>query len=177
MDTKALLEWYNTNRDLITVLDAETECGMSRGTLSAAIKGTRGLPSKYIEPLTILMDSLTAGPRQEPKAETQKGNPEQKPVQVFAPAPPMLQRSTNSQQEKPVTVIPPQVTRTEITASGVVVRYRDRYPTHGQKHNGEYKLIKDEGKGKPKTYFNGTCYMRTGNHKPARFAFIQSDLT
>lgn len=197
-----LLKWYDDNRGLITVNSAEKEVGAPRGTLSYAIKGTRDLPKKYIEPLTILMDSLTAAPSKnvatdKPKQERLKQKPvkvaasEDKPVQIAEPVAPMLQHSRSTHTKAPANVQPSKkltqqeaeqvspsskVTRTETTASGIVVKFRDRYPSNNDKNGGTYKLIKDEERGKPKTYFNGTCYMKTGNHTAARYAFNLEDL-
>jgi hypothetical protein len=173
MDTKELIGWYDLNRNLITVLDAEIECKMARGTLSAAIKGTRGLPAKFVQPLTVLMDSLTAG--SPVKVKPAKGKPsEDAPAKIVEQVAPMLQRpeKENVEQVKPVK----GMVRTETTASGLLVQYRDRYPTHNEKHAHNYTLIHSDGKGNPKTYFNGICYMRTGAHRPARFSFTLEDL-
>jgi hypothetical protein len=178
MDTKELIEWYNLNRNLITVLDAEIECKMARGTLSAAIKGARGLPAKFVQPLTVLMDSLTAG--SPVKVKPAKGKPsEDAPAKIIEQAAPMLQRPKmeNVEQVKPANVEPAKgITRTETTASGLLVQYRDRYPTHNEKHGHNYTLIHSDGNGKPKTYFSGACYMRTGAHRPAWFSFTLEDL-
>lgn len=192
-----LLKWYDGNRELITVNSAEKEVGAPRGTLSYAIAGKRALPKKFIEPLTILMDSLTAGPSQDvatdkPKQKSVKvATVEDKPVQITEPVAPMLQpsRSTHAKeaanvqpskdivQQKPEQGIPSsKVIRTETLPSGIIVRFRDRYPSQADRNGGAYKLIKNEGHGEPNTYFNGTCYMKTGNHAAARYAFSIEDL-
>ena len=64
-----LVKWFDDNRKLITVKEAEQECNIPSGVLNKAIKGTRNLPKKYIEPLTILKDSLDNGtpPKENPK--------------------------------------------------------------------------------------------------------------
>ena len=154
MEVSEVLKWFDNNRDITTVLEVETECGMARGTLSAAIKGTRGLPKKYVEDLIILIDSLTAAPREE-----------------------MIEQRTQPTEGTPEE---DSSTRYETTASGIRVRFRTKYPTQQDKTSGKFltvKEYKDKDGSTVKISFNGTAYKKTGNHKPARFAFKLKELS
>jgi hypothetical protein len=159
MNNDELLRWYNDNRELMTVNQVEKELQMSRGTLSQAIQGSRNLPKKYIEPLTVLMNSLTAAP---PKVATSL---EDEPVQISASTSPMLQQTREEEPDikdtwngKPLT--------------------RKKSVTFEDKNAGNWIQVREgkEKNGRTRDYFNGKVYMKTGAYKPATFATNIEDL-